>query len=84
MPLVTEIHKNRQARIGVDKLKYYDSSVYFKEGNPKLTVAENEMIPSAVKMYHSLSKETSGFIPAQAPSPLVLYLPSDIQRFFRQ
>ena len=62
VPLVTEIHKKRQARIGVDKLKYYDSSVYFKEGNPKLTVSENEMIPSAVKMYHSLSKETSGFI----------------------
>ena len=62
VPLVTEIHKKRQARIGVDKLKYYDSSVYFKEGNPKLTVSEKEMIPSAVKMYHSLSKETSDFI----------------------
>lgn len=70
VPLVTEIHRRRQKRIGVDSLKYYDTSVYFRNGNPGLTVSGDEMLASAGKMYHELSPETAEFIDVMRESEL--------------
>jgi len=62
VPYVNEIHKGRKERIGVDELMAWDSSVFFKEGNPVLTVEGDEMMQAAKKMYHELSPETADFI----------------------
>lgn len=70
VPFVSDIHRRRQERIGVDALKCYDNKVYFKQGNPKLVTSESEMIPAAVKMYHELSPETAEFINIMSDSNL--------------
>ena len=61
VPLASKMHKNRQARLGVDALHYYDIGVYFPQGDPAPTGTPQEILESGRKMYSEMSDETRDF-----------------------
>jgi M3 family oligoendopeptidase len=60
-PAVTKIRDRQRARLGVDKLKYYDEALKFPEGNAKPIGTMQELVDKAQVMYRSMSKETGEF-----------------------
>ena len=61
VPFLEELHEQRRKDISAEKLKYYDESIYFAEGNPKPRGTPEEMFESGKKMYGELSAETREF-----------------------
>lgn len=61
VPLAAKMHKNRQARLGVEALRYYDMGVYFPQGDPAPTGTPEEILESGRKMYSEMSDETRDF-----------------------
>ena len=61
VPLASRMHKNRQARLGVDALRYYDMGVYFPQGDPAPIGTPEEILESGRKMYTEMSDETRDF-----------------------
>ncbi len=61
VPACARIRKKQAKRIGVDKLRYYDESFMFSEGNPTPHGAPEELVASAQQMYRELSPETGEF-----------------------
>ena len=49
VPLASRMHKNRQARLGVDALRYYDMGVYFPQGDPARSVLLRRFLRAAAK-----------------------------------
>ena len=61
VPLANELHEAQKERLGIDKLRYYDENLYFKEGNPEPNKTMQEMVDAAQKTYSELSKETKEY-----------------------
>ena len=61
VPVCTRLRKAQAERIGVDKLRYYDESFFYAEGNPTPIGKEADSVRSAQEMYRALSKETGEF-----------------------
>ena len=61
-PLASQIYEKQRERLGLDKLEYYDLDIAYKKGNPKPVGNKDQLVDSAVKMYHQMSKETGDFI----------------------
>ena len=61
VPFAEKLHEERRARLGVEKLKYYDNGVYFPNGNPAPTGTPEEILRAGQEMYRELSKETGEF-----------------------
>ena len=61
VPLSNELRGRQKNRIGVDSLKYYDTSFNFITGNPAPKGDKDWMIQKAKKMYSELSPETEQF-----------------------
>ena len=61
VPLANKLHEAQKERLGIDKLRYYDENLYFKEGNPEPNKTMQEMVAAAQKTYSELSKETKEF-----------------------
>lgn len=61
VPFAEELHDRRRQRLGLEKLKYIDEQVYFKEGNPAPTGSPEEILAAGQKMYSELSPETKEF-----------------------
>lgn len=61
VPFVEKLHEERRERLGVDKLKYYDNSVYFSNGNPAPIGTPEEILKAGQEMYQELSPETAEF-----------------------
>jgi len=61
VPLAEELHKRRAARLGLDRLAYYDEKVYFPEGNPAPDGTPQQILAAGGKMYAELSPETAEF-----------------------
>lgn len=61
VPFVSRIHEQRRKRIGVEKLSYVDSDVYFPNGNPAPIGTPEEILAAGQKMYSELSPETKEF-----------------------
>ncbi|MBC5649836.1 M3 family oligoendopeptidase [Blautia segnis] len=61
VPLASKMHKNRQARLGVEQLHYYDIGVYFPQGDPAPIGTPEEILESGRKMYTEMSAETKDF-----------------------
>lgn len=61
VPFVEKLHQKRKNRLGLDALKYYDSGVYFENGNPTPSGTPEEILQAGQEMYHELSKETAEF-----------------------
>ena len=61
VPFAERLHDRRRARLGLDKLKFIDASVYFKDGNPAPVGTPDEILAAGQKMYSELSPETKEF-----------------------
>lgn len=61
VPLATRLYEEQAARIGVDKLKYYDNNILFLSGNENPKDTPTEIMANGQKMYDELSKETGDF-----------------------
>jgi len=61
VPVCERIYALQQKRLGIDKLHYYDESLVFPEGNAEPIGDMDDLLESAQKMYHELSKETGEF-----------------------
>lgn len=55
------LNNERLKRLGIKDPKFYDSSLFYKEGNPKPLGNEEDLVSKASVMYHQLSKDTGGF-----------------------
>ncbi|MFA7672325.1 MAG: M3 family oligoendopeptidase [Clostridia bacterium] len=61
VPVCVKLHDMQAKRLGIDKLKYYDEKLVFKEGNAIPHGSKDEMVRAAQTMYRELSKETGEF-----------------------
>lgn len=77
VPLASRMHKNRQARLGADALRYYDMGVYFPQGDPAPIGTPEEILESGRKMYTEMSDETRDFFNMMMENELLMY--SDVR-----
>ncbi len=60
-PAVAEIRERQRRRLGVDKLRYYDESLIFPDGNACPIGNMEELVRKAQTMYREMSPETGEF-----------------------
>ena len=61
VPAVAKLREQQAARLGLDKLKYYDETILFPDGNADPIGGESILVPVAQKMYRAISPETGEF-----------------------
>lgn len=61
VPVCTALRERQAKRIGVEKLKVYDESFQFTDGNAVPQGTPEELVKAAQKMYRELSAETGEF-----------------------
>lgn len=61
VPVVIDIVKAKEKRLGIDSLKSYDLALNFLSGNPTPKGDRLWLTENASKMYHEMSKETGIF-----------------------
>lgn len=61
VPIATKLKERQSARIGVEKLRYYDEGFDFKSGNAIPKGNPEWIIENGQKMYEELSEETGDF-----------------------
>lgn len=61
VPVCQKLREEQAKRLGIDKIKYYDESLMFKDGNAVPNGNKDYMVKTAQKMYRELSKETGEF-----------------------
>ncbi len=71
VPLVLKQREKQAARLGLDKLAYYDLNLQFKSGNAKPQGTPDELVETARQMYHELSEETGPFFDHMVSSNLL-------------
>lgn len=62
VPLVCKIKARQQKELGLDSLKFWDSTMYFKDGNATPKGTAQEILAAGLKMYSELSPETAKFM----------------------
>ena len=62
VPVVANLYKRQQKRLGLDELKSYDQSIEYPNGNAKPIGTPDEIVANGITMYHELSPETAEFI----------------------
>lgn len=60
-PAVAKLRAQQAERLGLDKLRYYDETILFPEGNANPHGDRDFMVNAAQKMYSELSPETKEF-----------------------
>ncbi len=60
-PAVAEIREKQRQRLGVDRLRYYDETLIFPEGNADPEGTWRELVGKAQRMYREMSPETGEF-----------------------
>ena len=61
VPIAQELYRQQRDRIGVDRLRYYDTAFMFPDGNPKPQGEQADTVDAARKLYDDLSQETGAF-----------------------
>lgn len=61
VPLCQKLRDEQAARLGVDKLRYYDEALVFPEGNAIPKGNREELVAKARQMYREISPETGEF-----------------------
>ena len=64
VPVVSEIKEQIAKDLGIDKVTFYDNSVYTLGRVPKPKLNTEEIFAAAKKMYREMSKETGDFMDA--------------------
>ena len=59
VPIVIELKKKQEKELEIDKLMYYDNSIFFKDNVPKPKGDTIWIIEQAIKMYDSISPKLS-------------------------
>ncbi len=62
VPLHTKLRERQAARLGLDKVHFYDEGFHFESGNAKPQGDAAWMLDQAKTMYHELSPDTARFI----------------------
>ncbi len=60
-PAVAEIRERQRVHLGIDKLRFYDESLKFREGNARPIGTTQELVDKAQRMYRAMSPETGEF-----------------------
>lgn len=61
VPVASRLYERQQARIGVDKLHYYDEGFRFKSGNPTPKGDPDWILEQGRRMYREMSPELDEF-----------------------
>ncbi len=61
VPATVELRERQSKRIGIDDMKFYDTQLYFKQGNPKPKGDPQWILENGRKMYEEMSPETDSF-----------------------
>ena len=61
VPAVMGLREAQAKRLGIDKLKYYDETCLFPDGNADPIGGADVLVPLAQKMYRDISPETGEF-----------------------
>lgn len=61
VPIVAEVKRDQEKRLGVDKLKFYDDVLLFPDGNADPYGTPEEILAAGHQMYRELSPETAEF-----------------------
>ncbi len=61
VPATVELRKRQSKRIGIDDMKFYDTQLYFKQGNPTPKGDPQWILENGRKMYEEMSPETDSF-----------------------
>ena len=77
VPVVAKVKKEQEKRLGVDKLKFYDDSILFPDGNATPQGTPDEILAAGLEMYHELSEETKEFADALYGGELLDVLSKD-------
>ncbi len=62
VPLYVQLEQRRRRRLALDQLRFYDTGVFFLEGNPKPLGDTAACLKATREMYTRLSPETAEFI----------------------
>lgn len=71
VPLATKLYEKQQERLGLNRLKYYDESLIFPNGNPQPQGNPEWIVQQANQMYTELSKDTADFFRFMQDSELM-------------
>ncbi len=77
VPIVAKVKKAQEKRIGVDKLRFYDDTFLFPDGNPVPQGSADDILAAGLEMYHKLSPETAEFIDFMYDNELLDVLSKD-------
>lgn len=61
VPLVARVKRAQEKRLGVDKLRFYDDTLRFPDGNAVPQGASGDILAAGREMYRQLSPETDEF-----------------------
>lgn len=61
VPVASKLKERQRARIGVDRIRYYDDKYLFASGNAKPKGDLDWIVDQATRMYDDMSPETSAF-----------------------
>ncbi|MEL6657418.1 MAG: M3 family oligoendopeptidase [Bacteroidota bacterium] len=61
VPLATQLYQQQAKRLGLERLRYYDEPMLFREGNPQPQGQPEWIVERAAEMYAELSPETDTF-----------------------
>ena len=77
VPIVKKVKDSQRARLGLEKLKYWDDLVLFADGNPVPKGTADDILAAGLEMYHKLSPETAEFIDHMYDNDLLDVLSKD-------
>jgi len=60
-PAVADLRERQRVRLGLDRLRYYDESLLFPQGNADPKGTRDELVAGAQRMYREMSPETGEF-----------------------
>ena len=69
-PVVAKLKARQAETLGIDKLRYYDESLIYPNGNPLPIGDKDELVNKAQKMYREMSSETGEFFDCMVENEL--------------
>lgn len=69
-PAVAKLREQQAKNLGIDKLRYYDESLTYPNGNPLPIGDKDELVAKAHKMYREMSSETAEFFDCMVENEL--------------